>query len=45
MCYLRDLFANEHSVWFSVRVRALGSFLSGIVAITSGNILGVSICT
>jgi hypothetical protein len=27
-------------VWFSVRARALGSFLSGIVAVTCGNILG-----
>lgn len=29
-------------VWFSVRARALGSFLGGITAIISGNILGVS---
>jgi hypothetical protein len=29
------------SVWFSVRARALGSFLSGIVAVTAGNLLGV----
>lgn len=28
------------SLWFSVRARALGSFLSGIVALISGNILG-----
>ncbi|KAH8888550.1 hypothetical protein GQ53DRAFT_808371 [Thozetella sp. PMI_491] len=28
------------SLWFSVRSRALGSFLSGIVAVISGNILG-----
>lgn len=28
------------TVWFSVRSRALGSFLSGIVAVISGNILG-----
>ncbi|KAF2494624.1 hypothetical protein BU16DRAFT_462482, partial [Lophium mytilinum] len=27
-------------LWFSVRSRALGSFLSGIVAVISGNILG-----
>lgn len=27
-------------MWFSVRARALGSFLSGIIAITCGNILG-----
>lgn len=29
-------------VWFSVRARALGSFLSGIVAVIAGNLLGVS---
>lgn len=28
-------------VWFSVRARALGSFLSGIIAVICGNILGV----
>lgn len=33
---------NSHIVWFSVRARALGSFLGGIAAIISGNILGVS---
>jgi hypothetical protein len=27
-------------VWFSVRARALGSFLSGIIAVTCGNLLG-----
>jgi len=27
-------------VWFSVRARALGSFVSGIVAVISGNVLG-----
>lgn len=27
-------------MWFSVRVRALGSFLSGIIAVTCGNLLG-----
>jgi MFS family permease len=27
-------------LWFSVRARALGSFLSGVVALISGNILG-----
>lgn len=32
-------------VWFSVRARALGSFLSGIVAVTAGNLLGVSLLT
>ncbi|EPE03856.1 major facilitator superfamily transporter [Ophiostoma piceae UAMH 11346] len=29
------------SLWFSVRSRALGSFLSGIVAVASGNLLGL----
>lgn len=28
------------SLWYSVRARALGSFLSGIVAVIGGNILG-----
>jgi hypothetical protein len=28
------------AVWFSVRARALGSFLSGIVAVICGNLLG-----
>ncbi|CAI6074943.1 unnamed protein product [Clonostachys chloroleuca] len=28
------------SLWFTVRARALGSFLSGIVAVASGNVLG-----
>jgi hypothetical protein len=28
-------------VWFSVRARALGSFLSGIIAVICGNLLGV----
>lgn len=32
-------------VWFSVRSRALGSFLSGIVAAIGGNLLGVSCCS
>ena len=31
------------SLWFSVRVRALGSFLSGIVALLAGNLLGAFI--
>lgn len=33
------MFSYE-ALWFSVRARALGSFLSGIVAIIAGNILG-----
>ncbi|CDO74704.1 hypothetical protein BN946_scf184847.g12 [Trametes cinnabarina] len=28
------------SLWFSVRARALGSFLSAVIALTGGNILG-----
>jgi hypothetical protein len=32
-------------VWFSVRSRALGSFLSGICAVIAGNLLGVSYTT
>jgi hypothetical protein len=31
---------NMPSVWFSVRSRALGSFLSGLVAVVCGNLLG-----
>ncbi|ROV91505.1 hypothetical protein VMCG_09473 [Cytospora schulzeri] len=33
-------FLLNKPVWFSVRTRALGSFLGGITAIISGNILG-----
>lgn len=41
--YISDQILNHHrSVWFSVRSRALGSFLGGIVAVISGNLLGVS---
>ena len=29
-----------NAVWFSVRARALGSFLSGIIAVVCGNLLG-----
>jgi hypothetical protein len=32
---------DKREVWFSVRARALGSFLSGIVAVTCGNVLGL----
>ena len=35
---------NSSSVHFSVRARALGSFLSAVIAIIAGNILGVSRC-
>jgi len=38
--YSEAVFFTFESLWFSVRARALGSFLSGIVAMTSGNILG-----
>lgn len=31
------------AVWFTVRARALGSFLSGIVAVIGGNLLGVRV--
>jgi hypothetical protein len=31
---------THRKVWFSVRARALGSFLSGIIAVTCGNLLG-----
>jgi MFS family permease len=38
--YTEAVMFTYSSLWFSVRARALGSFLSGIVAIISGNILG-----
>ena len=38
-----EFLTSSFSVWFSVRSRALGSFLSGIVAAIGGNILGVSL--
>jgi hypothetical protein len=38
--YAEAVFFTFASLWFSVRARALGSFLSGIVAIISGNLLG-----
>lgn len=34
--------SSQKPAWFTVRSRALGSFLSGIVAVISGNVLGVS---
>ncbi|KAJ4393893.1 hypothetical protein N0V93_003109 [Gnomoniopsis smithogilvyi] len=34
------VFFTYLSLWFSVRARALGSFLGGIAAVISGNILG-----
>ncbi|KFZ24281.1 hypothetical protein V502_01240 [Pseudogymnoascus sp. VKM F-4520 (FW-2644)] len=38
--YTEAVMFTFQSLWFSVRARALGSFLSGIVAIISGNLLG-----
>lgn len=38
--YTEAVMFTFQSLWFSVRARALGSFLSGIVAVIAGNILG-----
>ncbi|RMZ83878.1 hypothetical protein DV737_g1518, partial [Chaetothyriales sp. CBS 132003] len=38
--YAEAVFFTYLSLWFSVRARALGSFLSGIIAVTGGNVLG-----
>lgn len=38
--YTEAVMFTYSSLWFSVRARALGSFLSGIVAIIAGNLLG-----
>ncbi|KAF4547824.1 MFS-type transporter-like protein 19 [Elsinoe fawcettii] len=38
--YSEAVFFTYLSLWFSVRARALGSFLSGIIAVTAGNVLG-----
>lgn len=38
--YTEAVMFTYESLWFSVRARALGSFLSGIVAIVAGNLLG-----
>lgn len=38
--YSEAVMFTYESVWLSVRGRALGSFLSGIVAMISGNLLG-----
>jgi hypothetical protein len=35
-----DTTVDHRQVWFSVRARALGSFLSGVVAVVCGNLLG-----
>ncbi|KAI8238950.1 hypothetical protein K4K56_013048 [Colletotrichum sp. SAR 10_98] len=39
--YSESIFFTYIALWFSVRARALGSLLSGIVAVTSGNLLGL----
>ena len=38
--YAEAVFFTYLSLWFTVRARALGSFLSGIIAVTCGNVLG-----
>ncbi|KAI9685821.1 MAG: hypothetical protein M1822_004099 [Bathelium mastoideum] len=38
--YTEAVMFTFESLWMSVRARALGSFLSGIVALVAGNILG-----
>lgn len=38
--YSEAVMFTYQGLWFSVRVRALGSFLSGIVALIGGNLLG-----
>ena len=39
--YTEAVMFTFESLWLTVRARALGSFLSGIVAIISGNLLGL----
>lgn len=39
--YTEAVMFTFEALWFSVRARALGSFLSGIVAIIAGNLLGL----
>lgn len=39
--FAEAVYFTFQGLWFTVRARALGSFLSGIVAIVGGNILGV----
>lgn len=41
--YAEAVFFTYVGLWFTVRARALGSFLSGIMAIGSGNVLGAFI--
>lgn len=38
--YTEAVMFSYEGLWFSVRARALGSFLSGIIALTMGNLLG-----
>lgn len=38
--YSEAVMFTYQSLWFTVRVRALGSFVSGLVAMMAGNILG-----
>lgn len=38
--YAEAVMFTYESLWFSVRARALGSFISGILALTVGNLLG-----
>ena len=38
--YAEAVMFTYEDLWFSVRARALGSFLSGILALTVGNVLG-----
>ncbi|CAG7559762.1 unnamed protein product [Fusarium equiseti] len=39
--YSESIFFTYIALWFSVRARALGSFISGIVAVIVSNLLGV----
>ncbi|KAI0376136.1 MFS general substrate transporter [Hypomontagnella monticulosa] len=39
--YSEAVFFTYNALWFSVRARALGSFLSGVVAVVCGNLLGL----
>ncbi|KAK5657516.1 hypothetical protein OQA88_3088 [Cercophora sp. LCS_1] len=39
--FAEAVFFTYLAMWFSVRARALGSFVSGIVAVISGNVLGL----
>ncbi|KAH9826921.1 DUF895 domain membrane protein [Teratosphaeria destructans] len=39
--FAESVFFTYEGLWFTVRARALGSFLSGIVAMLGGNVLGL----